>query len=103
MPTRRRRDQIGALPDQETEFLQLEVETPEGLFLRTIRPAAFLPHEVDRGWAASYAPAKRLTAVGQRSIVELSRVPIGRIESHVESHAADTPLPYFGSPPVTHE
>lgn len=69
MPTRRRRDQIGALPDQETEFLQLEVETPEGLFVRTIRPAAFLPHEVDRGWAAETATRGAAAFWGLRDFV----------------------------------
>lgn len=39
-------------PDQQTDYLELEVETPEGTFVRRIRPAAFLPEDVDRGWAA---------------------------------------------------
>jgi hypothetical protein len=46
---------MAKLPDQQADFLRLEVETPQGLFVRTIRPAAFLPDELDRGQAAETA------------------------------------------------
>jgi hypothetical protein len=32
--------------------LILQIETPVGIFVRTIMPAALLPEDVDRGWAA---------------------------------------------------
>lgn len=69
MPMRPRGDRFGKFPDQETEYLQLEVETPQGVFIRTIRPAAFLPHEVDRGWAAETATRGAAAFWGLRDFV----------------------------------
>ncbi|MBA3877789.1 MAG: hypothetical protein C0498_12860 [Anaerolinea sp.] len=40
------------MSDRQSDLLQLHIETPQGIFVRTIRPAAFLPEDIDRGWAA---------------------------------------------------
>jgi hypothetical protein len=43
-------------PAQRTDgFITVEVETPQGTFLRAIRPATLLPEDVDRGPAAEAA------------------------------------------------
>jgi hypothetical protein len=68
MPARRRavREE---LPDQQMDFIQLHVETPTGVFIRTIRPAAFLPDELDRGWAAETATRGAAAFWGLRDFV----------------------------------
>ena len=60
---------MAKLPDQQADFLQLEVETPQGLFVRTIRPAAFLPDELDRGQAAETATRGAAAYWGLRDFV----------------------------------